>query len=293
MSDDRNIADILIDDGLRGVIRDMPREAYRGGKRMNASSLKVGLLGSTDIDPVLIRNAYEGSRPEPSATLQESFDKGTLVHTILLDPEKLVDCVAVWSGERRAGTEWKEFNEANKGKLIMRAADVREVQAACRAVRGIQPVNEILRRKHDTELPVLGQIGKTYLKGMIDFITTDDGPVTLLDLKTTRNIDEQSIQRATRQLGYREQLALYSNLYEQSTGRQVERVFLLFVSLDEIGVRLVRLTTSAVQFGLARMVAAIEAVERCIEKDDWPTFYAESLCDVSSWELDDIDIEGI
>ncbi len=291
---DRQIADVLTDDLLRTVtVPSMTREAYSRIKRMNASSLKAGLLGSSDIDPVLIRNAYEGTRAAPTASLQDSFDRGTLAHTILLEPEKLVDCVAVWGGDRRAGSEWKEFNEANAGKLIMRAADVREVQAACREVRGIQPVNDLLRRKRETELAVFGKVSKTYCKGLIDSITSDDGPVTMIDLKTTsRAIDEESITREVRRLHYREQLGLYANLYEQATGKQVEKVFLLFVSLETSGVRLVRLTTSALQFGLARMTAAIEAVERCIEKNEWLTFYAESICDVSEFEIGNINLEG-
>lgn len=289
----REIAEVLIDDGRpAGVVRGVSRIDYASIRRMNSSSLKAGLLGSSDIDPNLIRSTYENTRPEPAASLQDSFDRGTLAHTILLEPEKLVDSVAVWSGDRRAGTEWKEFNEANKGKLIMRAADVREVQSACRAVRSIQPVNDLLRRKRDTELEVFGKVSKTFCRGLIDSVTIDDGPITLIDLKTTsQSIDEESITRTIRRLCYREQLGLYANLYEQATGKQIDKVFLLFVSLETSGVRLVRLTTSALQFGFARMVAAIESVERCIESNDWPTFYAESICDVSSWEAEDIDIE--
>ena len=289
----REISEVLIDDGRpAGIVRDMSRLDYAAFRRMNSSSLKAGLLGSADIDPNLIRSTYENTRPEPAASLQDSFDRGTLAHTILLEPEKLVDSVAVWNGDRRAGTEWKEFNEANKGKLIMRAADVREVQSACRAVRSIQPVNELLRRKRDTELAVFGKVSKTFCRGLIDSVTTDDGPRTLIDLKTTsQSIDEESINRTIRRLCYREQLAFYTHLFEQATGDPIDKVVLLFVSLETGGVRLVRLTTSAIQFGFARMVAAIESVERCIESNDWPTFYAESICDVSSWEAEDIDIE--
>ena len=291
---ERSIRDVLVDDERTGAVRGMPRQVYGIAKRMNATSLKAGLIGSHEIDPVLIREAYENTRPDPSASLQDSFDRGTLAHTILLEPEKLVELIAVWKGDRRAGAEWKEFNEANVGKLIMRDADVREVQRACRAVRSIQPVNELLRRKHETELAVFGKVSRTYCKGLIDSITTDDEPVTLIDLKTTATgIDEDSVMRAIRKLRYREQLALYAHLYEQATGKQIETVILLFVSLASEGVQLVKLTTSARQFGLARMVAAIEAVERCIESDDWPVFFGQSICDVSNFEADDLDIEGI
>ena len=251
------------------------------------------MIGSNDIDPTLIRDAYEMTRPEPSSELQSAYDRGTLTHTILFEPEKLVDCVAVWKGDRRSGKEWKEFNDDNRHKLIMREVDVREVQQACRAVRSISQVNSLLRRPHETELAVFGKQSKTYLKGMIDSVTTDDGPVTLIDLKTTSHgIDEESVLRTIRKLHYREQLALYAHLYEQATGKPVESLYLLFVSLDPVGVRLVKLTTSAIQWGLARMMSAIEAVEKCIDADEWPVFFGESFADVSEYELGDDHLEG-
>ena len=287
---DRNIADILIDDGLRGVIRDMPRGLYRGGKRMNASSIKPGLLGPFEIDPSLILAAYEGDRSEPSASLQDAFDRGTLTHVLMLEPEKIVDRVAVWKGDRRAGGEWKEFNEANAGKLIMRETDVREVQHAVRELRRVPQVAALLNRKHETELPVLGKVSRTYCKGLLDCVTTDSGPVTQIDLKTTgHGIDEASVLRAVRNFGYREQLAWYSHLYEQATGKPIESNYLVFVSLDPIGVRIVKLTTSAIQWGFSRMLAAVESVEQCIDRDEWPVFVGDSIADVAQWEIGESD----
>lgn len=293
---ERNIRDVLVSDDPRNeAVANLPRKQYAAMPRMNASSLKAGMIGSSDIDPTLIRAAYEMRRPEPSSELQASYDRGTLTHLMLLEPENLVDGVAVWKGDRRAGTEWKQFNEVNRGKLIMREADVREVQQACRAVRSISQVNALLRRPRATELAVFGKCSKTYLKGLIDSVTTDDGPVTLIDLKTTSHgIEEESVLRTIRKLHYREQLALYRELYQQATGREVEAVYLLFVALDVVGVRLVKLTTAALQFGMARMRQAIEAVEVCLHKDEWPVFFAESFADVNSWEVDDdLEIEGL
>lgn len=290
---ERSISDILIDDGLRGVVRDMPREKYFGLARLNASTIKPGLIGSAEVDPTAIRAAFEETRTPPSATLQDSFDKGSLTHVLIFEPETIVDKVAVWKGSRRAGREWDEFEVANVGKLIMREPDVREVQRAVRELRRVPQVASLLNRKHETELPVLGQFGRTYCKGLLDAITTD-GPATLIDLKTTSHgIDEASVLRTIRTLHYREQLSFYADLYCQATGILVDSIVLLFVSLDPIGVRIVKLTTSARQFGSSRMMAAIEAVERCIAADDWPVFCGDSICDVNPWEVDDLDIEGL
>lgn len=285
---ERKIADILIDDGLRNPLRDWPREKYHDLAKMNASSLKTGLVDAFEIDPASIRAAYEQTRTPPSASLQDAYDRGTLTHVLVFEPEKIVDKIAVWKGSRRAGAEWDDFESQNAGKLIMRDSDVRDVQRAVRELRRVPQVSALLNRKHEAELPVLGRVSRTYCKGLIDSITTDSGIVTMIDLKTTsKGIDEQSVLRTIRQLGYREQMAFYAHLYEQATGKPVEAAYLLFVSLDPIGVRLVKLTTSALQWGLARMVSAIEAVEACIDADEWPVFFGESLADVAQFELGD------
>lgn len=292
---EHQIQSVLIDDGLRGVVRGMDREKYFRLARLNASSIKPGLIGTSEVDPSIIRAVFEQTRTPPSASLQDSFDKGSLTHCLIFEPETIVDKIAVWKGSRRAGGEWDEFEKANVGKLIMREADVREVQHAVRELRRVPQVDALLNRKHETELPVLGKIGRTYCKGLLDSITTDDrGPVTLIDLKTTSHgIDETSVLRTIRTLRYREQLSFYADLYWMATGIPVEAILLLFVSLDPLGVRLVKLTTSARQFGTARMIAAIEAVENCIDRDEWTVFVGDSICDVAEWEVEDLDFEGI
>ena len=56
---DRSIRDVLVDHGRVGtIVKGMQRREYASIGAMNASSLKAGLIGSNDIDPKLIRDAY-------------------------------------------------------------------------------------------------------------------------------------------------------------------------------------------------------------------------------------------
>ena len=70
---------------------------------------------------------------------------------------------------------------------------------------------------------------------------------------------------------------------------------LLFVSMPPapMGVAKVRLTTSCLQLGEARVMNAIERLQEAIDENEWPTFYADYLVDVDPWEVDDIVIEGV
>lgn len=290
----RDIKDIRNDDGRKtGVTLNMPREQYAAIPRMNFSSLKAGLLGSFDIDPVMIRETFEETRPAPTNDQQDSFNKGTLAHLILLQPELLVDRVAVWQGRERRGQSWDAFSTEHRGKMIMRECDVRAVQHACREFRQVPEVRDLLR-PCDTEVAVCAKVGEVYCKGLLDAVTRD-GLCVMIDPKTTsRGIDDRSVKYAISDFKYREQMGFYSQLYQLATGREIEQVYLLFISLppQRIGIRLVRVTTSALQWGWSRCLQALERVEECIRDDRWPTFFANDIADVSEFEIGDVELKG-
>ena len=289
----RKISDILRSNEHTGtIVRNMPREAYNAVSAMNVSTVKPGLVGSKDIDTTMIRDVYEGHRRDPSRAQQDSFDRGTLAHLILLQPEMIPGRVAVWKGGRRVGNEWDAFERENAGKLIMKEADVRDVQAACRSFREVKEVNDLFR-PCDTELSVFWQEGDVYCKGMLDAVTRQ-GECVVIDPKTIiTGIDERSVRRQIEKFHYREQLGFYKRGYENVTGRIVDKVYLVFISLppQRLGVRLEPITDAALEWGADRVLKAIKQVRHCIETDEWPVFFASGVCDLSSNEEIEIEVE--
>lgn len=293
---ERNIRDVLENDGHKsGIVTHMPRAVYDSLKRMNFSTAKTGLVGVEDVDASVVKENYEGRRMPVSQDLQDSYDRGTLMHLILLQPEEIAGRVAVWAGKNRSGHEWDAFEQENAGKLIVRQSDVRDVQSACREFRRMPLVRDILK-PCDTEVAVLVKEGNIYCKAMIDAVTREgDGLCIMLDPKSTRTgIDSATVMRTIRKLNYREQMGLYARWFKMATGREIDQVYLLFVSLppQRIGVRHVRLTTSALQFGEARMLAVFHELEQCLAADEWPAFCADDICDVSEREIGDVQLEG-
>lgn len=294
---ERSIKNVIVDHGRVGtIVKGMRREQYDSINGMNFSSLKVSMIGGEDIDPTLAKQEYEKKRIPPSRDLQDSYDRGTLMHLILLQPEEIAGRVAEWTGKTRHGKAWDEFQVEHRGKLIMRTEDIRDVQDRCRMFRNDQRVRDLLR-PCDTEVAVFSQEGKIYTKALIDAITREgDGLRVMMDPKSIRKggINERSVDWAIRDCWYKEQMGWYWRCLRKS-GIEVDKVKLLFVSLppQDPGVYIKTLTTAALQLGEARVVAAFERLEECIDRDLWPMFVGDGICDVSSWEVDDLDIEGI
>lgn len=294
---ERNIADILIDDGLRGVMRDIPAEKYHRIARLSVSIIKPGLVGHDEVDPVVIRDTFEGTVDPPERAKQDSYDRGTYTELVLQQPENIAGKVAVWDGPRRDGKEWDQFCVEHSGKLIMRAKDVRELNSVCREFRRVPEVNKLLR-PCDTQTQVFVKEGSVYCRGMLDAVTRKgEGLTTILDLKTigAGDLDQVTVERQIRKFHYREQLGIYRRWFQETTNRDVEAVYLVFIALppQRAGIRLEKVTTMALEWGERRILDAIKRVEECIQTDTWPMFFASDICDVAQWELGDLDMEGL
>lgn len=292
MSGERNIQDVLIDDGLRGIVKNVPTDEHHARRRMNPSSLCAGMLSHHEIDPALIRHAWSGHR-EFGAAAQDRMDRGTLAGILLMQPERLANEVAIWDGSQRRGAEWDSFEEENQSKLIVKRADFNTVAEACRQLRFRPEVGSLLN-DIDVEVEILTQEGRIFCSGQVDAITR--GKVRkIIDLKTTdAGIDEQAVRRTIRAMHYREKMAAYKTWYERESGEEVVACFNLFVKLTPpLAVHVVKFTTSALQWGYSRILAALESVDQCLTRDEWPIYSAEMIADVDEWELEDVELEAV
>lgn len=126
---------------------------------------------------------------------------GTIAHCAILEPDRL----AVWPGERRAGSEYKAFADANEGRCIVstpelsRAMAVRDAVIANAAARFL-----VSETEHETPIqwidPALGRC-----KGKPDMFA--DGVVA--DLKLLRDASPCAINAAIYRAGTDIQLAWY------------------------------------------------------------------------------------
>lgn len=287
----RDIRDVLTRDDRHGIVVNHPRVDYMGIARLNPSSLAAGLLGVREIDPRAIRDAYQRQNEIEPPSRKDRMDRGTLAHLALLQPERLASDVAVWGGERRAGAAWDNFEDENDGKLIIRNEDYQSTMAAVNQMRSQKMVAQLLCDV-EPEVAVFTQEGyglvdtPIYCKGQLDAVCR--ARKVIVDIKTTEaGIDERSVQRTIREFHYREKMALYREWFasETKTSRDEWSCYNLFLGIgDRLGIRAVKFTTGAMEFGLFRMQAALTEVATCLAADSWPMFAKEDVMDVAVWE---------
>lgn len=116
----------------------------------------------------------------------DEMEKGTALHTLLLEPDTFNERYAIWTGGRRAGKEWQAFEQAatDAGKSILRDEDADSVYAWAHLCQSDDVVGAELRALQQREMTATWTDAETGVKckGRIDGIR----PHRIIDLKTTR-----------------------------------------------------------------------------------------------------------
>lgn len=175
------------------------------------------------------------------------FAMGTLVHTLVLEPELFDSRYAVWNGGRRAGKEFEAFRAENAGRDLIKAEELEQATRAAQAVFS-HPVAGLLFVGGEAEVSLywdepLGN-GHTRMKGRADYVIhsldkvqaqaldLEPGARVLVDLKTTRDVDPDGFARACARYQYHGQFAHYARGLAEVHG-QVAAVFAVAVQVEE------------------------------------------------------------
>ena len=189
-------------------------EAYRSDPGYNWSTIKTlvaGLRGSTSAATLRHRLDVE----KPAATPAMVF--GSLVHTVVLEPDKADDIYYVMDGSKRTKA-WKEAAKeaAEEGRELVHVDDMSVAVAMRDAVNSNpawrammeewQPRFEVGMACNDSEYNLR-------LRGKYDVLVNDE---LMVDLKTTSStLDYGQLQRDVLNFGYHAQLALYWRILRQ------------------------------------------------------------------------------
>lgn len=285
----RHIKDCVTDTYERPTIKSINRYAYDSLQRMNPSTLVHGLLGR-DVDPYAVKLAWETPQRARSQASQDSMDRGTLAHLMILEPHRVEESIAIWDGSRRAGAEWDAFQDANHGRLIIRRSDYEEVKTGA-LIAAANPRVRDLFSGGTVEPSICWTENKIACKGRVDYLTEPNamGIVTMPDLKTTEaGIDERSVIRTITSFHNREKMAWYRRgaAATHCIPTDSYRCYNVFVRLSPpYGVNVVQLSSDGLDWAEERMLNILDAVSVCIDSGLWNPVSLETGFGLSPWEL--------
>jgi hypothetical protein len=242
------------------------------------------LLRHMRVSPKHYKAASETERPDT-----DTFRLGRAVHTAVLEPDRFVLDYVVWTGGRRAGKAWDEFETAadEQGKTVLK---LEQYEQACRirdAVRGHALVAPLLASgKAEQVLEWTDEKTGIKCKGRADLVT----PRVILDLKTARHaVDKRRFVSAAYQLGYYHQLAFYSRFKGDD---DVDCVIVAVEPAPPYDVAVYKLDPNAVWAANRDIDKLLARLAECLESDRWPGVFDDvQMIEEPNWAFSSLDEE--
>jgi len=240
-----------------GIHSDLTREEYDAiAGRTNFSHLKMMARS-----PLHYKTAY---RMDTS-----SMTLGRAVHLAVLEPSRYASAVAVWTGDRRAGKVWDAFRADNAGKELLTEEEDKAAKAIAASVMGNESARRHLTGEGTPETSILWKAGEHACKGRLDF----DGPISLVDLKSTRDASPEGFGRQAHNLHYISQAAFYSDGYFAATGERKPFVLVAVEPESPFAVQVYRVTEAQIERGRAQYTEWLARLEFCRKNDFWPSYF--------------------
>lgn len=240
--------------------------AYVSNKEYHADK---GFLSSTPLKSLVVDsmgfyNDYIlGNKREQSS---KAFDIGSLVHTLVLEPEKAEAEYAFYPGKRMAGQEWEEFKHANPRKVILREDQKPDCEAWAQSALS-HPVAKELLHSGQPELTVTGLLDEVPVKVRTDYINIAKG--IIVDIKTTgRQTHADLFRNSVDQFQYDLSAALYAAICEQEFKKKFDFYFVT-ISKQDNQTAVYQMSHSSMRIGQSKVNFALARYKECMASGDW------------------------
>lgn len=194
------------------------------------------------------------------------FVEGTLTHALILEPHKILTDYAVFPGLRKQGKLYEEFQQANKGKIIVSAGQMIRCQRLYQAHKSLK-VTEKLMEGSLSEHNMIGVILGVDVKARADSINIDLGFIT--DVKTTSMPSETEFFKQTIQdYDYDLSAALYCSIAEQQYGKPFSFYWEVLSKADD-QCNIYKASAATLSKGNEKVKRAISLYKKCLASGLW------------------------
>lgn len=179
--------------------------------------------------------------------------KGSLLHTLILEPVEFNQRYAIFDGARRAGDAWKSFQEANQEKEILKQSEYDEVKQIADRVRN----NILIKKLTGVEQLIEFEVDKVPFKGYVDGY----GDGFIMDLKSCQDASPTAFMRDIVKFKYYWQAALYlkANRSIKFAGNAPDYFILAIETKAPFNFQIYKLDGDFIDAGLKQVKAQVQA----------------------------------
>lgn len=267
-----------------GIYDDLGNAEYHGADGISKSGLDL-------IARSPAHYKYAQDHPQEST---DSMDKGTLVHTLVLEPGQVDEQYAVMPStiKQRRGKEYEAFKASAGDRHILTASQMNEAQRIASAVRANPVAVRIIEGADAIEQSVFAEEFETGVlcKCRPDIRTNS----RLYDLKTTRNSAGRSFAHSARNFRYHVQAAFYLDVCRWA-GIDVDKFGFIAVDTDVMPYQCTvfhSMSDGTMDQGRGLYLSDLKTYAQCVETGEWPGYPDEyDVLDIAGYAFDYNDLE--
>lgn len=259
-----------------GTYYGVPAAEYHKIEALSASGAKLLLRSPAHY------LASKANPREPTANMKF----GTLVHTLVLEPELVATEIAVSPKFDKRTTIGKqaaaEFEIRAEGKMVIDEDLFAKAQRVADAVRAHPVVKDELLPDGNTEVTMLWNQHGLPCKGRVDYMRG----ATMMDVKTCQDASPDGFARSVATFSYHMQAAHYAAGFKEIVGWDLDRfIFIAVESESPHGVGIYTLDARSLASGRKMIERAALAYHRAVSMADTWKGYDEQIVELSvpSW----------
>ena len=266
-----------------GLHFNVDRKSYDEDPGLNQSKLKALLDAKS---PAHFR--YDQDHPDAD---KKHFRLGNAIDLLCNAPHKFGEQFVVWTGDRRAGNAWKEFEAANASKTILSQPELEQVRGMVDGLSRHEDASAIIQNSEKQVMIVANHPCGVRMKGLLDFMPEIHAESDCLyDLKSTaRGADEDTFFKQCFDIGYHIQAAYYLDAC-RAAGIFVNRfAFIVIENFPpyECKIHYLKLHDDETELGRKQYQKAMLEYQACVTSGKWPG-YSKSWSKITftKWQLE-------
>lgn len=245
-------------------LNDCTNSEYHADRNYLSSSVLKTVLKSLDtyyLEYIL------GEKKEISSTLQATFDLGSLVHSMILEPHLTNNEFQYFKGFRKSGKEYEDFlSSARAGVPIISSPQKHKADELMKAYKRNQAAVGLIKNG-EAEQTICGELHGVPIKTRFDYINVEAGYI--VDVKTTGYASNlESFRMSFDTLQYNLSAALYLDMAEKFYGKKFD-FYMLVLSKKDITCDVFKLSQDTINSGKRLVLEACQKYIKAKSTNVW------------------------
>jgi exodeoxyribonuclease VIII len=260
------------------IVPDLPIEDYHSPDCEYVSSTFLRTLQAKS-------PAHAMAEKKAEKKPKKCFEIGTLIHTLILEPETFESRYGVFDGDFRT-KEAKELKAdfESRNITVIKTADYENALACAEAMKNFH-FYDMIFGSGEPEVSLFAEIDGVKLKARPDWLQESTG--RMFDLKTTTDASPEAFTKSVGNYGYHIQACLAMRIHEATFGEPCDDYLWLVIEKDPpYAITLNKMSPEMRLNGELKLNLALEKYQKCLKTGIFEAYSPSiKVLELNPWNL--------